>query len=165
MVSNYPNSQIFDYKQMYDFPEKPKIITYPTDSLMDIINKKNDFTIFSHLIKKANYDNKLASQQADFTIFIPSDILLRKKYSEYFLNSIDKGLATQIINNSIMNRKIDQKLLQSSPVGKYPTISRSNSVEISTINNETLIEQKVKIVFFNIAASNGIIHIISDFLM
>ena len=165
MVSNYPNSQSFDFRQMYDFPSLPTKTTYPTDSLMSVIDGNNDLSIFSKLIKKANYDIKLSSIQADFTIFVPSDYELEKKYSKEFIYNIDKGMAIQIINNSIMNRKLDQKLIQSSPLGKYPTLDRSNSLEITTINNESIINNHIKIIHFNQPASNGIIHIISDFII
>ena len=166
MVSNYPNSQAFDFRQMYDFPIlKPTKTVYPIDSLMGVIDGNQDLSIFSHLIKKAKYDSKLCSMQADFTIFVPSDYALKQKYSQQFLDNIDRGTATQIINSSMMNRKLDKKLLQASPVGKYPTIDRSNSIEISTINNETMIYGCIKILHFNQPASNGIIHVISDFLI
>jgi uncharacterized surface protein with fasciclin (FAS1) repeats len=167
MVSNYPNSQPFDYRQMYDFsylnPKKAPV--YPRDSLMGVIDANKDLSIFSQLIKKANYENKLSSSQADFTVFVPSDASLIKKYSKKYLDELDRGTATQIINHSIMNRKLDQKLLQSSPVGKYPTISRSNSLEISTLCNETMIDGCIKVLHFNQPASNGIIHVVSDFVI
>ena len=166
MVSNYPNSQAFDFRQMYDFrylnPKKPM---YPIDSLMGVIDGNQDLSIFSQLIKKANFENKLSSPQADFTIFVPSDASLRQKYSKQYLDNMDRGIATQIINNSIMNRKLDQKLLQSSPVGKYPTISRSISLEISTVCDKTMIQGHINVLHFNQPASNGIIHVVSDFLI
>lgn len=165
MVSNYPNSQSFDFRQMYDFPTLQTKTKYPSDSLMGVINENIDLSIFSKLIKKANYDIKLSSVQADFTIFVPSDNELQKTYSTEFLNNIDKGLAIQIINNSIMNRKLDQTLIQSTPLGKYPTLDRSNSLNITTINNESIINNRIKIIHFNQPASNGIIHVISDFII
>ena len=69
----------------------PRIIsavtTYSKGSLMDIINSNPDFTIFSGIVKKAKYDVKLSSQQAVFTVFVPSDVKIRERYSLNFLNS------------------------------------------------------------------------------
>ena len=165
MVSNYPNCQMYDYRQMYTLPflkKNDKI--YPLDSLMGVISTNPDLFIFTQLIKKTNYENKLSNSQADFTVFVPSDQLLKKKYTTECINSIDRGTATQILDNSIMNRKIDKKLLQSDVIGRYPTISRNNSLEFTTINDKTTIQKYIDIIHFNQPASNGIIHIVSDFI-
>lgn len=101
----------------------------------------------------------------NFTLFIPSNTFLNKKYSSCFFDSIDKGLAIQIVEKSMMNRRIDKKILQSTIYAKYPTISKSTFLNIKNICNETLIDCDNKILHFNHPAINGIIHVISDLLL
>ena len=116
-------------------------------------------------MKKARYQGKLSEKQADYTIFVPSDTELRKKYDQKFLDNIDDGLARQILAFSMMNRKIDQRLLQSSPVSIFPTIDRSNSMHISTVSGITLLPNYTKVIHFNHPANNGIVHVIDNLLI
>ena len=162
MVSNYPNSQAFVFS--HSKSRNCSAWVPPIDSLVGVINANQDFSIFSQLIKKAQYENKLSSVQANFTIFVPSNASLQVKYSKNFLDNIARDTATQIINNSMMNRILDKNTLQLSRIGKYPTLSRSNSIEISTVAGQTLINNHIQIIHFNQPASNGIIHVVSDFL-
>jgi len=185
MVSIGPYTQAYDMRQMYDFVDlrgKKKEISYPENSLMYVINEHSDFKIFSGIVKKARYDSILANQQSNYTVFVPSDQHLIKKYSdesrgakEYFDN-IDIGSAIQILKYSLMNRIIDKNLLVSSPVSIFPTLERSNSVKIYTIRGITSINipnpssvysnqnRDIQIIHFNQPSSNGIIHVTNDLL-
>jgi glycosyltransferase involved in cell wall biosynthesis len=105
MVSSYPNSQMYDLHQMYDF--KNQIIQknkplYTSNSLMEIINEHPDLSIFCKLIKKAKYENKLSYQEADFTLFVTSDEQLKQKYPPDFFETIDKGSFAGIIESKLI---------------------------------------------------------------
>ena len=110
MTAIGPYTQAYDMKQMYDFSDLRGKKEYKVNknSLLGIINNNPDFTIFAEIVKKSRYTGKLDDQQADFTIFVPSDNALKQKYSKKFLDSIDDGTSTQIITYSMMNRKIDK---------------------------------------------------------
>lgn len=169
MVSINPGVQAYDMRQMYDFvdwrsKQKPELCV-PPNTLMGIIQNNPDFTIFTGIVKKARYEGKLSEKQADFTLFVPSDVYLRKKYSEQYLSSIDDGLARQILSFSMMNRTLDQRLLQSSPVSTFPTLDRSNSMLIHTVSNKTQLPNCTGIVHWNHPADNGIIHVIDNLLL
>jgi uncharacterized surface protein with fasciclin (FAS1) repeats len=152
---------------MYDFSdfrsESKNKCEYPPETLMGIINSHSDFTIFSQILKKAKYDIKLSSQQSDFTIFVPSDSELKKKYTPDFFNDIDVGLARQIVNASVLNRKIDQNLFQSSPVSTFPLLNRS-SLYVHTVSNITILKDHIKVIHWNHPANNGLIHVVDDIL-
>lgn len=166
MVSIGPYTQAYDMKQMYDFPRVSKQPCYNKDSITDVVNTHSDFTIFSSIIKKAKYDTILSDKQANFTLFVPSDIELRKRYSKQDIDNIDIGTARQILAYSLMNRIIDKNLLISSPSMILPTIDRSHSLKISTVNNVTIIgENCSEIIHFNQQATNGIIHVINNLLV
>jgi uncharacterized surface protein with fasciclin (FAS1) repeats len=166
MVSIGPYTQAYDMKHKYDFVEKrmEKSCICPY-TLMGVIGNNSDFSIFAGIVEKARYSGKLSDQQADFTIFVPSDTELRMKYSKIFLENIDYGLARQILAFSMMNRKIDKYLLQSSPVSIFPTLDRSNSMHINTVSCVTHLPNNTTVIHFNHPAKNGIIHVIDNFLI
>ena len=166
MVSIGPYTQAYDMKHKYDFVQKRMEKSYVCPyTLMGVIEDNSDFSIFTGIVKSARYSGKLSDQQADFTIFVPSDNELRKKYSKIFLENIDDGLARQILAFSMMNRKIDKYLLQSSPVSIFPTLDRSNSMYISTVSGVTHLPNNTAVIHFNHPANNGIIHVIDNFLI
>ena len=167
MVSIGPYTQAYDTKHMYDFVDlnKKKSCPFNKNTLMGIIGNNSDFTIFARIVEKARYSGKLSDQQADFTIFVPSDEELRKKYNKIFLDNIDDGLARQILAFSMMNRKIDKYLLQSSPVSIFPTLDRSNSMHVNTVRGITHLPNNTTVIHFNHPANNGIIHVIDNFLI
>lgn len=169
MVSVGPYKEFYDMKHMYDFvdlrPTKPVSYSFNKNSLTGIIMNHPDFTIFSKIIQKAQFESKLSQKQADYTIFVPSDTELQKKYSEEFLENIDIGTSRQILSFSTMNKKIDRYLLQSSPVSIFPTLDRTNSLNVSTENNVTKLQKCTTVIHWNHPADNGLIHVIDNLLI
>jgi uncharacterized surface protein with fasciclin (FAS1) repeats len=168
MTSSGPYTQIYDMKHMYNFTDlrkkKTKCLSNK-NTLMGIIDNNPDFSIFSKIVEKARYVGKLQDIQADFTVFVPSDNELLKKYSQQFIDSIDDGFASQILAFSIMNRKIDKSLIQSSPYSIFPTTDRSNSMYVNTSMGVTSITNNTNVIHWNNPADNGIIHVIDNLLI
>ena len=65
----------------------------------------------------------------------------------------------------MMKRSLDQNILQSSPVSIFPTVDRSNSMNMNTVNGKTMLENCVSVIHWNHPASNGLIHVIDDLLV
>lgn len=165
MIIN-PCHQVSDLKHMYDLSDigcNDKK-SYPDGSLMKIINSDKDFSIFTELIKKAKYESKLSNDQTDFTIFVPSDKHIKNKYSIKYLHNIDDVLARQIIKASMIDRKIDKNLLQSSPISTFPTMNKSR-IKVKTIENITFLENNILVIGWNKIATNGLIHIIDKLII
>jgi uncharacterized surface protein with fasciclin (FAS1) repeats len=170
MVSLGPAIQGLDMKSMYDFSDKrqqkPKI-SYPKNSLMDIIDTHSDFTIFKMVVKKAKLEMLLCNDT--FTLFVPSDYHLKQKYKLEFFEELDIGMARRIVHFSMMSRKMDKVSIQCRNSGRFPTLDRSNSMYIKTETSndscESTIENFIKVIHWNQPAVNGIIHVIDDFLM
>lgn len=169
MVSMGPYTEAYDMRHMYDFVDlrkkTPGKCTFNDNTLLSIIHNTPDFSVFESLVDKAQVAGKLLQPQADYTLFIPSDAQLRRKYSDEYLKNIDKGTASQIVAFSTMNRKIDKNLIQSSPVCTLPTINRSNSLSISTVNGITMLQNNITVIHWNHLADNGLIHVTNDFLI
>lgn len=142
----------------------PSSLPVIPDSLLYIIDKVEDFSIFRQIIKQADMDFKFNTENIHYTVFIPSDNYLTQKYDKCFLNNIDTGRAREILNNSMMNRIIDRRILQQSPIIDFPVINREKTLNFRTKNNETVINGYIEVLYWNIKAVNGIIHVVSDFL-
>ncbi len=169
MVSIGPYTTATDMRQMYDIRDlrgSKCLPTYHKNSLMDLIHQHPDMKFFSEIVVKANLFGILNDPQAYFTLFIPSDkALTQKGYTPQFFTNMDNGLARQIVLYSMMNREIDQKLLQSSPSNIFPTRDRSNSMRISTLNCITRLPGCTQVIHWDYKATNGIIHIVDNLLV
>ena len=64
-----------------------------------------------------------------------------------------------------MNRKIDQYLLQSSPVSIFNTLDSSNLLHIRTVDNITKLQNNTTVIHFNHPAENGILHVVDNLLI
>ena len=169
MTSSGPYTQAYDMKHMYDLVDlrtKQKRCFLPTkNNMLSVINTNQDFKIFSTIVEKAQHSSQLSQPQADFTLFVPSDAKIRQRYSQQFIDNIDAGMAKRILLASMMNRKIDQFLIQSSPVCTFPTMDRSNSLFVHTIDGITTLPNNTTVIHWNHFADNGLIHVIDNFLI
>jgi uncharacterized surface protein with fasciclin (FAS1) repeats len=167
MVSLGPNTQPYNHNDMYESVhyEEKNIENVDNNTLMDIIKNNPNFTIFANIVKKARFVEKLYDKQNDFTIFVPCDSEIKKKYSQDFIDRIDFSMSKKIMNFSMIRRQIDQNLLESSTLFYLPTLDRSNSIEVKNKDNSTFLSNGVKIIHFNYPSDNGIIHVVDDILI
>ena len=170
-----------DIKDLRGYVEKPSTTK---GSLMGLIDKNKDFSIFYYMIQLAQLEGILNDIQANFTIFIPSDTYIEKKYPENIFINMDKYTAREIVLYHILNGKITYETLLSSK-GMYldtridpevhATILLENYHGVLTLNNNArIITQQLSISQpgkeensdkNNIVLNNGIIHIIDDILI
>ena len=167
MASIGPYSKSEDYTHMYDFTDlrscvAPKVVYCPK-SLMGIIDNTPKLSKISYIIKLAGIDGILNDELANFTLFLPSDDFLTKYPESLFVN-FDKGTARNIMNNSMMNRRITSDLLKDSPASFFTTLNNYNKMFVTNINDITCINHRINIVQFDISCSNGLIHITDDII-
>lgn len=169
MVSITPGYPAQDFQQMYNFQDlrnlSGKKCKIKDNSLTGILNTIPDFSIFAEIVDKARLTGILSDIQSNYTLFVPSNSYLKKKYSKEYIDNIDIGLARRLVNFSMMNRVIDKSLLQSSPVSIFPTIDRSNSMKIDTISGTTRLPNCVSVIHWNHPADNGLIHVVDGLLV
>ena len=165
MTSSGPNSQSLNFTHMFrrnifTVKEKDKPKTYSKGSIMGIIDTHPDFTKFCYIIKLAELDSILGSGQADFTIFVPSDIELKYRYPEDFFLNLDKGDAIQIVTSSILQNRLPKEILQDSPASYFITNCPPNRLFVTNINDLTKLNNNINVIHFDIICTNGIIHVI-----
>jgi uncharacterized surface protein with fasciclin (FAS1) repeats len=162
MVSITPTNEIYDLRHMYLY--KPKCEhTYNKDSLIDIISNHTDFTYFYYMIKIAGLESKLNDLNNWYTIFVPSDNMLKKK--GFQLHKVSKLQAIHIILFSILRKKISKEyLLACSENIAFPTLG-NQYLQIYNCNKHIILNQCVHIIHYNHPAANGLIHVIDDVLL
>jgi uncharacterized surface protein with fasciclin (FAS1) repeats len=151
---------------MYKFTDirgKYPIEVYTKNSIMDVIDKHPDFTIFTYIIKLAEMDKLLDSKQANFTIFAPADSSIKHIPQSKFLN-MDVGEARTIVQSSIQDNRIPKELLQDSPAAYFYTLSPQNRLFITNIDGNTRINNDVNVIHFDINCNNGLIHVVDGLL-
>jgi uncharacterized surface protein with fasciclin (FAS1) repeats len=163
MVSNGPSTQSNNFTHMFDFVDlrgNNSEKKYDSNSIMSIINNTRYFSKFKYIVKKALMDDILASQQANFTLFIPTDIGIGNKN----LDDIDVGAARQIVKSCMLDRKITSELLEDSPSSFFKTNDPYNRIFVRNIGGITYINDDIKIIHKDIIRNNGIIHITNKLL-
>ena len=131
---------------------------------LGVIQKTPDFSIFAHILKLSGMEEKLASGNANVTIFVPSNQFLVQKYTKEYFEKLDRGDALNIILFSTMNRILNKKILQSSPTSLYPTKYRSHYMPVFNGEYDTFLQTHTKVIHWNYKVDNGIIHVVDDLL-
>lgn len=166
MVSLGPDTQSYNFTHMYSFVDINSNVMEPTinkGSIYDFINSNKKFSKFKAIISKASNIGLLNDIQANCTLFIPSDDSLEHIPYSYF-QTMDDGLARQILASSIINRKIDKKLLISSPVAYYITRLPEMRMYITNISGKTVINNCATVLQFDNNFSNGMVHIVDNLI-
>lgn len=167
MTSIGPYSKSYDQTHMFDFSDSRRYprrdIAYCPRSLMGIIDTTPELSRANFMVKLADMDGILNDQQAEFTMFLPSDNFLEKYPESTFVN-FDKGTVRKILRGSMTNRRMTSTIIEDSPSAFFMPLDRSSKIFISNISGGTYINNCMKVVQKDIFASNGVIHIIDDLL-
>ena len=163
MVSLGPDSQPNNLTHMFDFLEKSQIAhkTLDPESLMGIINNTDDFSFFKNIVENAMMCNILNSPESNFTLFVPHN----GAFSDKDLKYMDISLARHIVRTSTLNKRITSELLEDSGASYFATKDPPNRLFVRNFNGETFINDQAKIVYKDIIASNGIIHIVDKLII
>ena len=166
MTSCGPNTQSMNFSHMFQFNDingrLPKK-TYSKNSIMDVIEYHPDFTKFSYIIKLAEMDDIFGKNQANFTLFVPSNTSIKNIPEDIFLN-MDQGDAKNIVQASLLDYRIPKELLTDSPAAYFNTLSPQNRIFVTNINSKTKINNNLNVVHFDIICTNGIIHVVDKLI-
>lgn len=174
MVSFGPDVQTTNYTHMYELVEPRNCLDRYTqyrnvekineNSLYGFLYRNNTFSKFKSIVDKAGMAGRLNNIEANYTLFAVPDSHLNHIPEEFF-QKMDNGEARQIIDASIMDRKIDRYLITSSPVAYYFTKNPNMRMYVTNIRSITRLNDCVDILKYDISADNGIIHIISGLII
>ena len=164
MTSCGPNTQSLNYTYM--FPSKiVKKKGYTKGSIMDLLNTHPDFTKFTYIVKLAELDILLDQEQANFTLFVPSDTELKyNNQIDTIISNMDKGDAKQLVSALLLDGRLPKEILTDSPASYYTTKNNSNRMFITNINGNTKINNDVTVLHFDIIRTNGIVHVVDKLI-
>lgn len=166
MVSTGPDTQSYNFTHMYSFVDYRGNRAEPCitkGSIYDFLHRNKNFSKFRTIVERAMAIGQLNDVEADFTILVPSDEHLRHIPTEYF-NEMDDGLARQILKASSINRRIDKKLITSSPVSYFITLNPRMRMYVTNISGVTRINNCAKIIKYDIELNNGLIHLVDGLI-
>ena len=168
MVSIGPYTERYDKRHQWDFADLrgcPKPYLPIEGSVMDIINKTPDFSIFRHIVKTAKMEKYLSEQFLFSTVLIPSDEHIKDKISLDFLNNLDIADARNIVMYSCMKRKLDRRYIQSNPSIYFITKNDLHRMYVTTIAGITEFPDCTHVIHWNHATNNGLIHVTDNLLV
>jgi uncharacterized surface protein with fasciclin (FAS1) repeats len=163
MSYNAPNSQGLNYTHMFDIPDLRGCLPTKVNegTILDFLVRNKDATMFYNLVILGKFDDLLNMQQADYTIFIPSDKSILDKYGKNIFENYDIGDARSYIKASTLNSKITSELLNTySHLYTIDKITRLN-INIQPDSN-IYVNCNARILKPDILLKNGVIHIIDD---
>jgi hypothetical protein len=167
MTSCMVNDPSFMYTHMYSFTDyngPTSKMCVNKNTLYDYISSTPGFSKFKSIVDRAHMAAQLNECQANFTIMIPRDESLTGIPVEYF-QKMDDGLARQILKASTLYRIIDKNILVSSPVSYYVTKNPEMRMYVTNIGGRTRINNCSTILLYNIALTNGMIHIVDNLVI
>ncbi len=167
MVSYGPDVESYNFTHMYSFvdyrPAREPEVCINKNSTYAVIHGNPAFSIFDGIVRKANMIGTLNDIQGYFTVFVPTDTSLSHIPKDYF-QTMDIGLAKQIVKACCIQGCIDKYLLTSSPVAYYYTMNPDMRMYITNIGGVTRLNNCAKVVKYDMKTCNGMVHVIDGFI-
>lgn len=167
MVSYAPNTQSYLYNHMSSFVDystgKDPEMCINKGSIYDYINRTPKFSRFQKIVDTAKRMGFLNDEQATCTVFIPSNDYLGH-IPENFFDTMDDGLAREILAASTLPKIIAADLLTSSPVCYLYTKNPKMRMYVTNISSRTKLNNCATVVQYDIWCNNGIIHLIDNLI-
>ena len=167
MVSFAPNTQSYLFNHMSSFVDyrsnKPPEMCITKGSLYDVINSNPKFSKFKKIVNTAGREGFLNGEQANCSLFIPSDDYL-SHIPQSFFDKMDDGLARQILDCSTIPKILASDLITSSPVCYLYTKNPAMRMYVTNISSRTKINNCATIIQYDIWCNNGIIHVLDNLL-
>jgi len=168
MVSLGPYTPSTDYSHMYSFVDyRSKTcpqIRVNKGSIYDLLISNPKFSRFAQIVERARMSAQLNESEANFTIFIPTNDYL-SHLPEDFFQTMDDGLARQILKASSLDNKIDKDLLTSSPCSYFITKNPKMRLYVTNIDGVLRINNCLGIVKYDINLTNGMVHVVSGLIV
>ncbi len=157
-----PNSYSRSYFHMTDFKDirgNSRSIKMVENSILDIVNKAEEFSKFRELIHHSQYESKLNDCcYVNTTLFVP----VNEAFPVGFIDELDRHQANMYIVANTIDRVIPSELLEYTPYAIFQTkFTTPNYIKVKNVNGSTYIND-CKVIIKDIMANNGIIHVVDS---
>lgn len=143
-----------------DMPTTPT--TSESTTIVDVA-KSNDFTILVSALERVDLDEVLMGE-GPFTVFAPTDEAFSALLTELKIDGLDKvddATLTQILLNHVVSGKVTSDMLSTGYVNTMADGPEDTKISaIVDISNGVKINNRSTVTTADVAASNGVIHII-----
>jgi len=130
-----------------------------------ICRKSNNLGLMRGLISKSGLAGMLNDTEASLTIFLPRDDQLLKHMTPGQILNMTKSEAYAIVNYSILTRRYNRDVLESSTCLRL--ITRRNTVRLNSSFSEgkLLLDQRVEVLSQGLLTNNATIYLTSGLLI
>lgn len=133
-------------------------------TIVEIATSEKDFSILTEALVKADLVDAL-NQSGELTVFAPTN----KAFNELFnalgvdgISDLTKKQLTPILLNHVVKGKVMASDVKS---GEVPTLNEKSSLDIKKSKDGVKINKSSNVIKTDIAASNGVIHVIDAVLV
>ena len=163
MVSMSPNTQRYNYTYSWEnLCEKPShaYAKFNTNSIYDMIKKDNRFKKTFELIHKGRVTNLSSSNAVNgYTLFVTED----KNIPDNFVKNADVFIAETLINSYTLDGiATKQYLIENGSSVYIPRKYKNENPILAMVKNNDVYINKVGKLLYEINASNGVIHVMSN---
>lgn len=133
-------------------------------TIVQIATSNNDFSILVDALAKAELVNALNNKGA-FTVFAPTNDAFKSLFKTLGVNGIN-DLTKEQLTPILLYHVVDGKVMASDvKTGMVPTLNDKASLDIKKSMKGVKINKSSNVVSTDIAASNGVIHVIDAVLV
>jgi len=167
MTSSGPYTQSYNFTHMYDMVDLrgslPRAVPCP-GSLWALISERNEFLKFKFLVERAQLIGFFNNAQANYTVFIPTDVALARTVPEAVFVNMDILTARAIVRSSTLFERLSSEVLQHDPVYTLITADTNNRLRVSNGPFGTVLNESLRVIQFDILCTNGIAHVIDGLM-
>jgi hypothetical protein len=128
-------------------------------NIISELEKRHVFSTFLAIIDLSGMTDSLSNPENTFTLFATPDEFISLPKCK-----LDRGSARQIITSSLLPRKVSREMITSSPSFQVTTMNSYHLLPVSTMNFETLINGKYRLLRGSIQAGKSIIHVVDGLI-
>lgn len=135
-----------------------------TKSIVEIAVSNNDFSILVEALTKAELVDAL-SADGPFTVFAPTNDAFENLFSELGVDGVadlTKDQLTPILLYHVVSGNV---MATSVKTGDVPTLNKDAQLMVKASSKGVMINKKSNVVTTDIAATNGVIHVIDAVLV
>jgi transforming growth factor-beta-induced protein len=133
-------------------------------SILELINSHSELTLVSRSIQIAGFTDKLAKER--FTVFAPTDNAVRQQLKSMSLDIENYFQDTKRVERIIKFHLIKDDTLFSKDIKEEISKDSLLSYQLDISNeNDTFAVNGVAVIFRDLVADNGVLHIIERVLM
>lgn len=138
-----------------------------TQSILDIADDRTDLSQFLEAVQRAQLEAALEAEETNLTVFAPNNAAFTALLAELNLGTLAELSAAQlrpILLYHVMNSRLTSAEAIALAPGNGKGTSLGGTFEIAVNNNQLVLDQ-ARVTVSDLAATNGIIHIVDKVML